>query len=378
MRTQSRIYRLLVTLASLGVAKVMFWLIPAIGQPTAIAPENDSTIAQSSPSTLVIGVSEIPPFAIKSGNDWDGIAVHLWREIARDLNLDYQLQEIESEQAVKQVENGTVDLVITAIATATDEKRVDFTASYYNTSLGIAQRRQRQLLEVVQAVFSQRFLRVVGWISILFLIIGVLIWVLERRNNPQFDKGVKRGIWTGFWWAGVTMTTIGYGDVTPKSVAGRILALIWMLMAMGITASLTAVITSVLAVNPSLEASQFPQDGWQKKLGTIPDSESAEYLRSERLVFQSFSTPLEGLQALQKGEIELFVFSAAHLKYLNRQSFQGTLKVSEAGIQARRYSFMLSEDSPLYETINQQILQETDESDWQTLKRRYLPESKSN
>ncbi len=51
--------------------------------------------------TLIVGVSPVPPFVIKSSNtqgntDWDGIGVQLWREIAYELNLDYQWREVPS------------------------------------------------------------------------------------------------------------------------------------------------------------------------------------------------------------------------------------------------------------------------------------------
>ncbi len=375
----------LATLCFILIAKFLSLpALPAQAQQTpaprqeAAEQSKDSTSQQATTenSLLRVGVYQTPPFAIKNGNDWDGIGVHLWREVARDLNLDYLLQEIEQDKVIEQVQDGTVDVAITAIATASDEQRVDFTHSYYTTSLGVAERPQRSLLEIVQAVLSPRFLQIALWLSVIFIIIGVLAWAFERNSNDEFEKSPARGIWTGFWWAGVTMSTIGYGDKTPKTVPGRILALLWMLVAMGITATLTASITSVLAVDSPLQAAQSPQDWWQMKVGSVSDTESAEYLQQERIKFQSFSKPLDGLRAVQKGDVDMFVYSAAPLRYVNRESLKGTLNVQATDIQARRYAFALPEDHELYDVLNQNILQELGKSDWRALIDRYVPEPK--
>lgn len=375
----------LATLCFILIAKFLSLpALPAQAQQTpaprqeAAEQSKDSTSQQATTesSLLRVGVYQTPPFAIKNGNDWDGIGVHLWREVARDLNLDYLLQEIEQDKVIEQVQDGTVDVAITAIATASDEQRVDFTHSYYTTSLGVAERPQRSLLEIVQAVLSPRFLQIALWLSVIFIIIGVLAWAFERNSNDEFEKSPVRGIWTGFWWAGVTMSTIGYGDKTPKTVPGRILALLWMLVAMGITATLTASITSVLAVDSPLQAAQSPQDWWQMKVGSVSDTESAEYLQQERIKFQSFSKPLDGLRAVQKGDVDMFVYSAAPLRYVNRESLKGTLNVQATDIQARRYAFALPEDHELYDVLNQNILQELGKSDWRALIDRYVPEPK--
>ena len=46
--------------------------------------------------------------------------------------------------------------------------------------------------------------------------------------------------WDGVWWAITTMTTVGYGDVAPHTVAGRLLAIVVMLVGIGFVALLTA------------------------------------------------------------------------------------------------------------------------------------------
>jgi voltage-gated potassium channel len=48
----------------------------------------------------------------------------------------------------------------------------------------------------------------------------------------------------GVWWATVTVTTVGYGDIYPTSVAGRIIAIIVMLAGVAFLAVLTATIAS--------------------------------------------------------------------------------------------------------------------------------------
>lgn len=48
----------------------------------------------------------------------------------------------------------------------------------------------------------------------------------------------------GIWWSFVTATTVGYGDLSPSTVYGRIIAMILMLLGIGLIGSLTSAITS--------------------------------------------------------------------------------------------------------------------------------------
>jgi voltage-gated potassium channel Kch len=65
---------------------------------------------------------------------------------------------------------------------------------------------------------------------------GVLMTVIDNTEFP--DVGV------GLWWAVQTVTTVGYGDVAPKDVSGRLLAAFVMLEGTAFIAIVTAVITS--------------------------------------------------------------------------------------------------------------------------------------
>jgi voltage-gated potassium channel len=50
--------------------------------------------------------------------------------------------------------------------------------------------------------------------------------------------------WDGMWWAVVTVTTVGYRDVYPTSVEGRIIAMVVMLFGIGFLSVLTATVAS--------------------------------------------------------------------------------------------------------------------------------------
>lgn len=65
---------------------------------------------------------------------------------------------------------------------------------------------------------------------------GALMTVLDRHEYPN--------VGVGMWWAIQTVTTVGYGDVTPKNVVGRIVAAFVMLEGIAFVAIVTAVITS--------------------------------------------------------------------------------------------------------------------------------------
>jgi len=68
------------------------------------------------------------------------------------------------------------------------------------------------------------------------VVAGVLVTVLERDTYPS--------IGTGLWWAAQTVTTVGYGDNVPTSLAGRLVAVLVMFVGIGFLTVVTAAITS--------------------------------------------------------------------------------------------------------------------------------------
>ena len=67
------------------------------------------------------------------------------------------------------------------------------------------------------------------------------------------DHDEYSNIWVGMWWALQTVTTVGYGDVTPKNPSGRIIATFVMLRGIAFLAITTAAITSTFVARASKE-----------------------------------------------------------------------------------------------------------------------------
>jgi voltage-gated potassium channel Kch len=65
---------------------------------------------------------------------------------------------------------------------------------------------------------------------------GVLITLVDPAEFPSFGIGM--------WWALQTVTTVGYGDVTPENTVGRLVGALFMLEAIAFVAIVTAAITS--------------------------------------------------------------------------------------------------------------------------------------
>ena len=74
---------------------------------------------------------------------------------------------------------------------------------------------------------------------------GVLIRLLDHREYSN--------VWVGMWWALQTVTTVGYGDVTPKEPIGRLVGAFVMLEGIAFLAIITAAITSTFVARAAQE-----------------------------------------------------------------------------------------------------------------------------
>lgn len=71
-------------------------------------------------------------------------------------------------------------------------------------------------------------------------VVGSLMYVVEGEENGFVD------IPTSIYWAIVTLTTVGYGDLSPKTGLGKLLASVVMIMGYGIIAVPTGIVTGEL------------------------------------------------------------------------------------------------------------------------------------
>jgi len=79
---------------------------------------------------------------------------------------------------------------------------------------------------------------------------GAVMTLVDRHNYPSIGSGL--------WWAAQTVTTVGYGDNVPMTVAGQIVAVVVMLVGIGFLTVITAAITSTFVSRSRHE--QAPPD----------------------------------------------------------------------------------------------------------------------
>ena len=325
---------------------------------------------------LVIGTKQAPPFSmINARGEWEGIGVELWKKIAQDNGFSFEFRESELSDLFEKVAAGEFDASVAAISvTAERESLVDFSQPFFLSGLAIAVRENgSDWGRVVQVFFSSGFLRILALLAFVLFVSGFLVWFFERMKNPeQFGGPPAKGIWEGFWWSAVTMTTVGYGDRAPKTPGGRLVALVWMFASLVIISGFTAAITTALTVG-SLDAPvKGPQDLHAVRTGTVSGSTSMQYLAEEYISFHEFDTIQDALQSLQRGRIDAVVYDEPIMRYMTASGAVKGIRILEQSFRHEYYAIALPPGSPLAEKINRSLLQYTASKQWRVVLFKYL------
>lgn len=131
-------------------------------------------------------------------------------------------------------------------------------------------------LEGLRTVLGRRSVVYVSAISVLVILAGAGgIALLE----PQTVHG---GFEDGVWWAIVTATTVGYGDISPTTFLGRSIAVVLMLTGVGLISTLSASITTHLLgqqESADLAATKAQLDRLEHLLSAIEANQAAEARR---------------------------------------------------------------------------------------------------
>ena len=316
-----------------------------------------------------VGVPDRPPFASRSADGtYEGIAVDLWRLAAEELDLAYDYVELPRAEAAAALRSGAADLVLAVDATPELEAEADLTQPFYTATLGVVSNRTSRLLTVATGFVSWRFLQIVLALSALLLAVGAVVWLIERRGNEeQFHRAPLKGLGDGFWWAGVTLTTIGYGDKAPITPLGRAVAMLWMLIGLAVSAALTAAIVTLADVEGGPN-----EDLEDRAVATVADTSAALYLERVGADVEGYATAAAALDALGDGEVDAVAAAAPSLRHAVSESGSGR-QVRTTQLDPHYLVMALPEGSELREPLSRVLLRLVTGESGQAVVERYLP-----
>lgn len=327
--------------------------------------------------TLQVAVRVGSPFVMeRADGSYGGITIELWERIADQLGLDYEYQPAELEPLLSGMREMQYDVGLGPLTVTAERERVlDFSQPFHNAGLAIALRQQDTpgWWAVSKRFFTTEFASVMVALAAILLLSGILLWIFERKyNSEEFSPDPIQGIGSGFWWAAVTMTTVGYGDKSPRTLGGRVISLIWMFTSVIIISSFTASIASSLTVNQLATKIEGPGELDRVRVGTLPNSFTSDYLDQRFITYQTYATLSEALEGLADDEVDAVVYDAPLLSYQMRQRFGSDLMLLPNTFMPQNYALTLTEGSELVEPVNRVLLDITSSAEWQRLLDNYL------
>lgn len=111
----------------------------------------------------------------------------------------------------------------------------------------------RESMTIVLALkaSARRIMVFLSFIVLLSIILGALIYVVESPENESFSS-----IPQSVYWSIVTITTVGYGDISPVTPLGKLIASLIMLLGYAIIAVPTGIVTVELSKSARTEAAE--------------------------------------------------------------------------------------------------------------------------
>lgn len=298
----------------------------------------------------------LPPFVMRQGDGFTGFSIQLWEAIAQEAGFDYEYQEVNlvGEQLAA-VENNEADVAIAGITiTLEREAQLDFTFPYFDAGLQILTRRDQNagLEQAINSLLSPEFLGFLALVIGLSLIAAHLLWWFERRSHPE--QSYRHGIGQALWWSAVTV--VGFDDKPPRSVAGRIMALIWMFAGIFIIANLTATLSAGATVRVLRGEINGPEDLRNHRVGTVTGTTAARFLLDNGLAYSEVEDIDTALAQLVSGQFDAVVYDAPVLQYYVISDSEGRTQLAGTVFEPESYGIAVPTGSPNREIINQALL----------------------
>lgn len=332
-------------------------LIGAILLACILLPTFQPTHAQT---TLRVATKPLDPFVIRDGQQVSGFSVQLWEQIASQADFKYEWVMFETvREVLDAVETGKADIGIAGISiTSQRESKLDFSIPMYNAGLQVMTRAEASvsLTDALVTFFSPALLQTLGLLAGLIFLAAHTWWFFERGKDPNVPYAYLSGVTHALWNAALSVVTLGFGEVSPRSRLGRLFSIMWMIIGIAIIANFTAVVTTNFTLNELRGSINGLDDLYGKPVATVKGTTSADYLRGRGLNPREVDTIQAAYTLLESRQVDGVVYDAPVLQFYASKAGRGKVRVVGEMFSQEYYGIAMAQGSPHRETISRALL----------------------
>ena len=318
---------------------------------------------EESRRTVKIAVDDFPPFSMVVNGEYRGFDIDLITSICAMNNWEYEMIHCSNvRNIIERVEDGVADIGISGVSIKYDrEKRIDYSLPYFESGLQLLVRSDYLATDPYKKIRS--IVPMIGRLLFVFFLISTLIsfviWNIEKHNGDEesFSEHFIKGMGQGYYWAVTTLSSTGYGDITPKLPMGRFVAMMVMIFGMIWWGYYTGEIVNVGVKLAQVENNEISiKDFVGKKIATKKYSSSEETLALHHTNVDIVTYPQidDCVAQLKSGDVDAVMFDSPVLvRYANMDD---DLSIIGDKFDIEEYGIVVQNNSELLEEINRALL----------------------
>lgn len=322
---------------------------------------------------------QVEPLVVYQENEYSGFSIEVFDAIADEIGLEYSIYSVNSiAKMLDDLKRGEADVATAALGiTSEREQELEFSHPYYGTGLQIMIPKKESSIStipraILSIIFSKEVLLIFGFFFGVLLLSAHIIWFAERKDNKDFPNTYWEGIGISIWWAAVTVTTVGYGDKTPKGVPGRIFGLIWIFAGYFAFSYFTATVTSTVTLQEIESNIRTTDDLYGKTVATVSNSAAEYYLLGQGMNAETYNTIHEAIDQLLAGESAAVVYDAPVLQHYASTEGYGEVDITGGIFEQQSYGFALPQGSELRKALNLGYLKLVESGEYQQIRNRWF------
>lgn len=333
--------------------------------------------ADAQDRSLAVGVLVSPPFVIGNDEEYTGLAIDLWEEIAQKKGWKFEYQEYNTfRDLIEATNSARVDLAMTNL-TITQQRalKVDFTQPWFDGGMRLMVNTEQGtgIRGVIKGLAQAGFITAYAWIAFVIIFATALLTLFDRRFDKSFPARWRDGVAESFY---TVMSVVTSGRPPSRKNLfgwlGRIWQALWLVCGVAVLAFVTSSVTSVMTTLAITNQITSVDDLAGRPVAVLTGSVEEDYAREKGLAIRSYTSLNAAVAALTSDEVTAIIADAPVLEYYAHKNSELPVKVVGRIFEHDKYGFALPLHSPLSREVTLAVLGAVDNGRVEELKTRYF------